>query len=99
LEELNVLSPALLSSQYSGYISHKNSEISILRIQNRQSKANTSSTSHREFQRREEKTENRGPKNKIKHEGSMNNRAGLTPVQGPSILACMIVTSLSQLSH
>ncbi len=29
----------------------------------------------------------------------MNNSTGLTPVQGPSILACMIVTSLSQLSH
>jgi uncharacterized membrane protein len=43
-----------------------NSEISILMIQNRQSKAN-SSTSHGEFQRREEKTENEGPKNKIKH--------------------------------
>jgi hypothetical protein len=48
-------------------ISHKNREISILMIQNRQSKANTSSTSHREFQRREEKTGNKGPKNKIKH--------------------------------
>jgi hypothetical protein len=44
-----------------------NSEISILIIHNRQSKANTSSTSHGEFQRSEEKTENEGPKNKIKH--------------------------------
>jgi hypothetical protein len=35
-------------------------------IQNMQSKAKTSSTSHRELQRREEKTENKGPKNKIK---------------------------------
>jgi hypothetical protein len=44
-----------------------NSEMSLLMIQNRQSKANTSSTSHREFQRREEKTAKKGPKNKIKH--------------------------------
>jgi hypothetical protein len=33
-------------------------------IENRQSKANTSSTSHREFQRREEKTENKGKRAK-----------------------------------
>jgi len=29
----------------------------------------------------------------------MNNSASLTPVQGPSTVACMILTSLSQLSH
>ncbi len=29
----------------------------------------------------------------------MNNSASLTPVQGPSTVACMLVTSLSQLSH
>ncbi len=29
----------------------------------------------------------------------MNNSASLTPVQGPSTVACMIVTSLSQHSH
>jgi hypothetical protein len=29
-----------------------------------QSKVNTSSTSHREFQRRKDKTENKGPRNK-----------------------------------
>jgi hypothetical protein len=44
-------------------ISHKNCEISILMIKKRQSKVNTSSTSHREFQRRKDKTENKGPRN------------------------------------
>ncbi len=38
-------------------------------------------------------------KHKIKHESSMHNSASLTPVQGPSKVACMIVTSLSQLPH
>jgi hypothetical protein len=37
----------------------KNQEISILTIKKRQSEVNTSSTSHREFQRRKGKTENR----------------------------------------
>jgi hypothetical protein len=45
-------------------ISHKNQEISILIIKKMQSKVNTSSTSHREFQRRKDKTENQGPRNK-----------------------------------
>jgi hypothetical protein len=45
-------------------ISHKNQEISILVIKKMQSKVNTSSTSHREFQRRKDKTENQGPRNK-----------------------------------
>ncbi len=44
-------------------ISHMNQEISILMIKRRQSKVNTSSTSHRESQRRKEKTENKGPRN------------------------------------
>jgi hypothetical protein len=47
-------------------ISHKNWEISILAIKKRQSEVNTSSTSHREFQRKKEKTENKGPTNPIK---------------------------------
>jgi hypothetical protein len=34
-------------------------------IKKDQSKINTSSTSHREFQRRKEKTENKGPRNQI----------------------------------
>jgi hypothetical protein len=88
---------------------------SLLRIdkspfwQLRKSKArfNTSSTSHREIQRRKDKTEYEGPRNenqkrtkhKIKHKSSMNNSASLTPVQGPSTLARMIVTSLSLLPH
>jgi hypothetical protein len=45
-------------------ISHRNQEISILMIKRRQSKVNTSSSSHRESQRRKEKTENKGPRNK-----------------------------------
>jgi hypothetical protein len=45
-------------------ISHTNQEISILMIKRRQRKVNTSSTSHRESQRRKEKTENKGPRNK-----------------------------------
>ncbi len=45
-------------------ISHKNREISILTIKKRQSEVNNSSTSHREFQRRKYKTENKGPRNK-----------------------------------
>jgi hypothetical protein len=35
-------------------------------IKKRQSEVNTSSTSHREFQRRKDKTENKGPRNPIK---------------------------------
>jgi hypothetical protein len=42
-----------------------NQEISILMIKRRQSKVNTSSTSHRESQRKD-KTENKGPRNKEK---------------------------------
>jgi hypothetical protein len=33
-------------------------------LKKEQSKVNTSSTSHREFQRRKDKTENKGPRNK-----------------------------------
>jgi hypothetical protein len=44
-------------------ISHMNQEIAILMIKRRQSKVNTSSTSHRESQRKD-KTENKGPRNK-----------------------------------
>jgi len=44
-------------------ISHANQEISILMIKRRQSKVNTSSTSHSESQRKD-KTENKGRRNK-----------------------------------
>ncbi len=44
-------------------ISHTNQEISILMVKRRRSKVNTSSTSHRESQRKV-KTENKGPRNK-----------------------------------
>jgi hypothetical protein len=44
-------------------ISHTNQEISILMIKRRQSKVNTSSTSHRESQRKD-KTENKRQRNK-----------------------------------
>jgi hypothetical protein len=75
--------------------SHKNREISILTIKKKQSKVNTSSTSHGEFQRMKDKTENKGPRNKnqkrtnhkLKDKSSMNNSASLTPVQGPSTVA------------
>jgi hypothetical protein len=40
-------------------MSHKNQEISILTIKKNQSKVNNSSTSHREFQRRKDKTESK----------------------------------------
>jgi hypothetical protein len=46
-------------------ISHTNQEISILMSKRRQSKVNTSSTSHRESQRKD-KTDNNGPTNKKK---------------------------------
>jgi hypothetical protein len=45
-------------------ISHKNQETSTLVIRKMQSKVNTSSTSHREFQGTKDKTENQGPRNK-----------------------------------
>jgi hypothetical protein len=45
-------------------ISHKDREISILMIKKRQSEVNISSTSHREFQRRKDKTGYKGPRNK-----------------------------------
>jgi hypothetical protein len=44
-------------------------------------------------------TKDQETKNKKRHKNSMNNIASLTPVQGPSTEARMIVTSLSQLSH
>jgi hypothetical protein len=55
-------------------------------IKKRQSEVNVSSASHREFQRRKDKTENKGPRNK-ENESSMNNSASLTPVQVPSTVA------------
>jgi hypothetical protein len=66
-------------------ISHKKQEISILTIK-KQSKVNSSSTSHKESQGRKDKTENKGTKKKtkIKYESNMNNSAAnLTPIQGP----------------
>jgi hypothetical protein len=71
-------------------------------IKEKKREVNTSSTSHREFQRMKDKTENKGPRNqkkKEKHQSSKNNSASLTPVQGPSTEVCIVVTSLSQLSH
>jgi hypothetical protein len=55
------------------------------------SKVNTSSRSHRKNQRKD-------GTNKKKHtHTAMNKSASLTPVQEPSTVVCMIVTSLSQL--
>jgi altronate dehydratase len=86
-------------------ISHENQEISILMIGENQSKVNTSSTSHRELQRskdktREQRTKKQKPekiKKQNKCKSSMDKSASLTPVQGPSTAAHMIVTSLPQL--
>jgi hypothetical protein len=47
----------------------------------------------------QEKETKKEQKNKIKHFACMNNSASLTHVQGPSTVACMIVTSLSQIPH
>ncbi len=57
------------------------------------------STSHREFQRSKDENREQRTKKQKQHESSMNNSASLTPVQGLSTVAYMIVTSLSQLSH
>jgi hypothetical protein len=46
-----------------------------------------------------QRTKDQETKIKIKPESSMNKIASLTPIQGQSTVACMIVTSLSQLSH
>jgi hypothetical protein len=64
-------------------------------MKKKHSKVNTSSRSHRKFQTRKDKT-NQKQKNK---NSSMNNSANLTPVQGPSRVVCMIVTYLPQLPH
>jgi hypothetical protein len=61
----------------------------------RNSKANTSSGSHRKNQTRGDKKQNKKQKT---HTG-MNKSGSLTPVQGPSTVVCMIVTKLSQLPH
>jgi hypothetical protein len=45
-------------------ISHKNQEISLLMIKKMESEVNTSLSSQREFQRRKDKTENKGPRSK-----------------------------------
>ncbi len=78
---------------------HKNQEISILTTKKNQSKVNTSSTSHREFQKSNEKTENKGPRNKTKIEQNKTPKqykqhASLTPVQEP----CMISITISPLT-
>jgi hypothetical protein len=67
---------------YKSYISHKNQEISIFTIKKKQSKVETFSTSHREFQRSKDKTKNKGPRDKkpSKRESSKNNSASLNPV-------------------
>ncbi len=49
--------------------------------------------------KKKQRTKDQETKNKIRHESSMSNSTSPTPVQGPSTVACMIVTSLSQLSQ
>jgi hypothetical protein len=69
-------------------------------IKKQQSKVNTSSASHREFQRRKIKQRTKTKKQKPKkNKNQIKNESSPTPVQGPSTVACMIVTSLSQLTH
>jgi protein subunit release factor B len=58
----NVHNPATPAAN----MSHKNQEISILTIKKREIEVNTSSTSHREFQRRKDKTEKKRPRKKKK---------------------------------
>jgi ribosomal protein L39E len=48
------------------YISRRNQEISILVIMKKQNKVNRSSLKHRNFQRRIDKTENKGPQTNTK---------------------------------
>jgi hypothetical protein len=43
--------------------------------------------------------ETKKQKKKQKTHTGMNKSANLTPIQGPSTIVCMIVTSLSQLPH
>jgi hypothetical protein len=57
-------------------------------MKKKNSKANTSSGSHRKNQTRGDKKQNE----KQKTHTSMNKSASLTPVQGPSTVVCMIVT-------
>jgi hypothetical protein len=63
-------------------IFHKNREISILTVK----KVNTCSGIHRKNQTREDRKTNKNTHTK------MNKSASLIPVQGPSTVACMIVT-------
>jgi hypothetical protein len=68
------------------YIFHKNREISILTMKKKTARLTllqeaTERTSQGEIQNKTRKT----------HSG-MNESASLTPVQGPSTVACMIVT-------
>jgi hypothetical protein len=72
----------------------------------KQSKVNTSSTSHGKT--RKDKTENKGSrtknqkrpkKQKKKHKSGMDNSTSLTPAQAPLTVACRIVTSVSQVPH
>jgi hypothetical protein len=88
-------------------------QISLIRIKKspfsqfrkKQSKVNTSSTSHGKT--RKDKTENKGsrnknqkkPKNQKKHKSGMDNSVSLTPVQAPLTVVCRIVYSLPQLPH
>jgi hypothetical protein len=53
-------------------ISHKNQEISLLTIKKMQSEVNISLTSQREFQRRKDKTENKGLRNKTEKTQKQN---------------------------
>jgi hypothetical protein len=52
----------------------------------KQSEVNTSSSCHKEFQKKKEKIENKGSKikNRVKYKSNVNNSANFTYVQGPS---------------
>jgi hypothetical protein len=50
-------------------------------------------------EKKKQRTKDQETKNKIRHESSMSNSTSPTLVQGPSTAACMIVTSVSQLSQ
>jgi hypothetical protein len=84
-------------------MSHKNQEISILTITIKKCNVNNSSTSQR-ISRKERKNKEQGTptdKDPQKHTqtSGMMNSTSLTPLQEPSTVACMIVTSLRQLHY
>jgi hypothetical protein len=76
-----------IQSPYPKNIFHKNREISILTIKKKTARLTL-------LQEATERTRQGETQNKTKHEKhtAVNESASLTPIQGPSTVACMIVT-------